>query len=151
MEKFVQLGAFVIFVDLDEEAGSLLCKKINDTTVSEKALFIAAILRHTCLTHAMSISLARQARVNAISPGWIDVSVYHGEGSPARHSKEDENQHLAGRVGCPEDIAEMVMFLCDNKRASFITGENIVIDGGMSKLMIYHGDKGWQMSQVEMK
>jgi NAD(P)-dependent dehydrogenase (short-subunit alcohol dehydrogenase family) len=69
--------------------------------------------------------------------------VHHRESEPARHSTEDEKQHPAGRVGSPADIAEMVMFLCDNDRSGFITGENIVIDGGMSKLMVYHGDKGW--------
>ena len=96
------------------------------------------------LTHALSISLAGQARVNAISPGWIDVSTYRGERNSTQHSKEDERQHPAGRIGRPEDIAEMVMFLCDNNRAGFITGENIVIDGGMSKLMVYHNDNGWK-------
>ena len=96
------------------------------------------------LTHAMSISLAGKARVNAISPGWIDVLAYHGEGTLIQHSKEDEKQHPTGRVGRAEDIAEMVMFLCDNDRAGFITGENIFIDGGMSKLMVYHGDNGWK-------
>ena len=96
------------------------------------------------LTHAMSVSLAGRARVNAISPGWIEVSAYHGSGNPAVHSAEDEKQHPAGRVGRAEDIAEMVMFLCDNDRAGFITGQNIVVDGGMSKLMVYHGDKGWK-------
>ena len=74
----------------------------------------------------------------------ILISYYHGEGSPAQHSREDEKQHPAGRIGRPKDIAEMVMFLCDNDLAGFITGENIVIDGGMSKLMVYHGDKGWE-------
>ena len=98
------------------------------------------------LTHALSVSLAGHARVNAISPGWIDTAAYHMGGKPTNHSIEDEIQHPAGRVGRPEDIAEMVMFLCDNERAGFITGENIVIDGGMSKLMIYHGDHGWQMN-----
>ena len=96
------------------------------------------------LTHALSISLAGYARVNAISPGWIDTAKYHGNGKPTEHSSGDKAQHPAGRVGTPEDIAEMVMFLCDNDRAGFITGENIAIDGGMSKLMIYHGDKGWE-------
>ncbi|MCL1994639.1 MAG: SDR family oxidoreductase [Defluviitaleaceae bacterium] len=96
------------------------------------------------LTHAMSISLAGKARVNAISPGWIDVADYHHSNrTPANHSKQDKTQHPVGRVGKPEDIAEIVMFLCDNSRAGFITGENIVIDGGMSKLMVYHGDRGW--------
>jgi NAD(P)-dependent dehydrogenase (short-subunit alcohol dehydrogenase family) len=96
------------------------------------------------LTHSMSVSLAGQARVNAISPGWIETGAYHGSGNAAEHSEQDKRQHPAGRIGTPEDIAEMVMFLCDNSRAGFITGENIIIDGGMSKLMIYHNDNGWR-------
>jgi NAD(P)-dependent dehydrogenase (short-subunit alcohol dehydrogenase family) len=96
------------------------------------------------LTHALSVSLAGKARVNAISPGWIDTAEYHGNGEPPEHSHADKSQHPAGRVGTPKDIAEMVMFLCDNDRSGFITGENIIIDGGMSKLMIYHEDKGWK-------
>ena len=95
------------------------------------------------LTHALSISLAGKARVNAISPGWIETSHYHSGSTQTSHTKEDIEQHPAKRIGDPKDIAEMVMFLCDNDRSGFITGENIVIDGGMSKLMIYHGDKGW--------
>ena len=95
------------------------------------------------LTHALSVSLAGFSRVNAISPGWIDVGAYHPDGPLPTHSNEDNAQHPAGRVGRPEDIAEMVMFLCDSDRAGFITGENIVIDGGMSRLMVYHGDNGW--------
>jgi len=89
------------------------------------------------LTHAMSVSLAGHARVNAISPGWIDTQY-------ADHSQEDKSQHPAGRIGVPEDIANMVLFLCDETKSGFITGENIVIDGGMSKLMIYHNDGGWK-------
>ena len=87
------------------------------------------------LTHAMSVSLAGKARVNSISPGWIDTTgtLYTGP---------DAVQQPAGRVGKPEDIASMVMFLCSDK-AGFITGENICIDGGMTKQMIYHGDHGW--------
>ena len=110
------------------------------------------------LTHAMSISLAGQARVNAVSPGWIETAAYHGNDdnkiggdsneigsdSTAKHSEPDKRQHPVGRVGTPEDVAEMVMFLCDNSRAGFITGENIIVDGGMSKLMIYHNDNGWR-------
>ena len=90
------------------------------------------------LTHAMSVSLAGRARVNAISPGWIDASTNQN------HSIEDKTQHPAHRIGRAEDIAAAAMFLCDNDRAGFITGENITIDGGMSKLMIYHGDGGWK-------
>ena len=87
------------------------------------------------LTHALSVSLAGKARVNSISPGWIDTT-----GSDI--SGPDASQQPAGRVGKPEDIAEMVIFLCSDK-AGFITGENICIDGGMTRLMIYHGDHGW--------
>ena len=88
------------------------------------------------LTHAMAVSLAGKARVNSISPGWIDTtgSVITGA---------DALQQPAGRVGKPEDLAEMVLFLCSGK-AGFITGENICIDGGMTKLMIYHGENGWE-------
>ena len=87
------------------------------------------------LTHALAVSLAGKARVNSISPGWIDTdyTVYTGP---------DAVQQPAGRVGNPMDIANMVMFLCSDK-AGFITGENICIDGGMTRQMIYHNDFGW--------
>ena len=89
------------------------------------------------LTHALAVSLAGKARVNSISPGWIDTdyTVYTGP---------DATQQPAGRVGNPLDIANMVLFLCSEK-AGFITGENICIDGGMTKQMIYHGDNGWKL------
>jgi len=88
------------------------------------------------LTHAMAISLAGRARVNSVSPGWIDTAGSEITGA-------DALQQPVGRVGKPEDIAEMVMYLCSDK-AGFITGENICIDGGMTKLMIYHGEHGWE-------
>ena len=88
------------------------------------------------LTHAMAVSLAGKARVNSISPGWIDTTGSEIAGA-------DALQQPAGRVGKPEDIAEMVLFLCSGK-AGFITGENICIDGGMTRLMIYHGENGWE-------
>ena len=88
------------------------------------------------LTHAMAISLAGKARVNSISPGWIDTTGSEITGA-------DALQQPVGRVGKPDDIAEMVLFLCSGK-AGFITGENICIDGGMTKLMIYHGEHGWE-------
>lgn len=89
------------------------------------------------LTHAMAVSLAGRARVNSISPGWIDTAytVYSGP---------DATQQPAGRVGNPMDIANMVLFLCSDK-AGFITGENICIDGGMTRQMIYNGDCGWKL------
>ena len=90
------------------------------------------------LTHALAVSLSGKVRVNSISPGWIDTAytVYAGP---------DAVQQPAGRVGNPQDIAQMVLFLCSEK-AGFITGENICIDGGMTKMMIYHGDHGWTLT-----
>lgn len=91
------------------------------------------------LTHALAVSLAGKVRVNSISPGWIDTAytVYEGP---------DAEQHPAGRVGNPMDIANMALFLCSDK-AGFITGENICIDGGMTRQMIYHGDHGWKFDK----
>ena len=86
------------------------------------------------LTHALAVSLAGKVRVNSISPGWIDTAYTMYEGS-------DAVQQPAGRVGNPMDIANMVLYLCSDK-AGFITGENICIDGGMTRQMIYHGDNG---------
>ena len=89
------------------------------------------------LTHALAVSLAGKVRVNSISPGWIDTGYMVYEGA-------DAVQQPVGRVGNPLDIAHMVLFLCSDK-AGFITGENICIDGGMTHLMIYHGDNGWKL------
>jgi NAD(P)-dependent dehydrogenase (short-subunit alcohol dehydrogenase family) len=93
----------------------------------------------SALTHVLAMSLAGRVRVNSISPGWIDTtgSVFSGA---------DALQHPTGRVGSVEDIAEMVMFLCSDK-AGFITGENICIDGGMTRQMIYSGDCGWSLKK----
>lgn len=91
----------------------------------------------SALTHALAVTLAGKVRVNSISPGWIDTdfTIYDGA---------DATQHPAGRVGNPLDIANMVLFLCSDK-AGFITGENICIDGGMTRQMIYHNDFGWKL------
>lgn len=89
------------------------------------------------LTHALAVSLAGKVRVNSISPGWIDTA------SSVR-TGPDAYQQPVGRVGTPMDIANMVLFLCSGK-AGFITGENICIDGGMTRQMIYHGDFGWHL------
>ena len=98
------------------------------------------------LTHGMSVTLADKVRVNAISPGWIDTGAYQKDSDyRPNHSQADHLQHPAGRVGSPDDIADMVVFLCSEK-AGFITGQNIIIDGGMTKQMIYHGDNGWTLS-----
>ena len=89
------------------------------------------------LTHALAVSFSGKVRVNSISPGWIDTAytVYEGP---------DAIQQPAGRVGNPLDIANMVLFLASDK-AGFITGENICIDGGQTRLMVYHGDHGWTL------
>lgn len=97
----------------------------------------------TALTHSLAVSLSGQVRVNSIAPGWIDTGATYEDGYMAEHSEEDIGQHPSNRVGDPMDIARAVMFLCD-ERNSFINGENITIDGGMSKLMIYNGDDGWE-------
>lgn len=91
------------------------------------------------LTHALAVSLAPKVRVNSISPGWIDTTdeIFVGP---------DALQHPAGRVGRPDDISSMVLFLC-SEEAGFISGENIVIDGGMTRQMIYHNDFGWHLSK----
>ena len=91
----------------------------------------------SALTHALAVSLAGKVRVNSISPGWIDTdyTIYQGP---------DAIQHPAGRVGNPMDIANMVLYLCSDK-AGFLTGENICIDGGMTRQMIYHNDFGWTL------
>lgn len=93
----------------------------------------------SALTHALAVSLAGKVRVNSISPGWIDTAytVYEGP---------DAAQQPVGRVGNPDDIANMVLYLCSDM-AGFITGENICIDGGMTKQMIYHGDCGWSLTE----
>lgn len=91
----------------------------------------------SALTHALAVSLSGKVRVNSISPGWIDTGDAVWEGP-------DAVQQPAGRVGNPLDIANMVLYLCSQK-AGFLTGENICIDGGMTRQMIYHGDWGWTL------
>ena len=93
----------------------------------------------SALTHALAVSLTGKARVNSISPGWIDTAytVYDGA---------DAIQQPSGRVGNPLDIANMVLYLCSDM-AGFITGENVCIDGGMTRQMIYHGDHGWTLNK----
>lgn len=95
----------------------------------------------SALTHALAVSLAGRARVNSISPGWIDTNFTVYEGA-------DAVQQPVGRVGNPLDIANMVLYLCSDQ-AGFITGENICIDGGMTHQMIYHGDYGWNLEETK--
>ena len=93
----------------------------------------------SALTHALAVSFSGKVRVNSISPGWIDCNDMAYEGA-------DAIQQPVGRVGNPLDIANMVLYLSSD-RAGFITGENICIDGGMTRQMIYHGDHGWYLSE----
>ncbi|MFP4106398.1 MAG: glucose 1-dehydrogenase [Phycisphaerae bacterium] len=89
------------------------------------------------LTHALSMSLAPEVRVNSVSPGWIDTREYRPGGADAEPLRpEDHSQHPAGRVGRPEDVAAMVQYLCSD-RAGFVTGQNFIVDGGMTRKMIY--------------
>ncbi len=92
------------------------------------------------LTHAMAISLAGKVRVNSVSPGWIDTA-------RSGQSREDKEQHPVKRIGEPYDITRTVMFLC-SEDSGFITGENITVDGGMTKRMIYHNDDGWKYGGI---
>lgn len=89
------------------------------------------------LTHALAVSMSGKVRVNSISPGWIDTDFTEYTGA-------DAVQQPVHRVGNPLDIANMVLFLCSEK-TGFITGENICIDGGMTRQMIYSGDCGWSL------
>ncbi len=83
------------------------------------------------LSHSLALSLAPDARVNCVSPGWIETRNY------AALRRKDHLQHPAGRVGKPEDVAEIVVYLLDGSRSGFITGANFVVDGGMTRKMIY--------------
>ena len=92
----------------------------------------------SALTHGLAVSFAGKVRVNSVSPGWIDTEYRIYEGP-------DALQQPAGRVGNPLDVANLVLFLASEK-AGFITGENFCIDGGQTRLMIYHGDHGWSLN-----
>jgi NAD(P)-dependent dehydrogenase (short-subunit alcohol dehydrogenase family) len=83
------------------------------------------------LTHALAVSLGPDIRANCVSPGWIETKDY----SALR--RKDHAQHPAGRVGKPQDIAEIVAWLLDRERSGFVTGANFVVDGGMTRKMIY--------------
>lgn len=130
-----------LFASHFNEGGSIINISSSRDRMSqpESESYSAAKGGIAALTHALAVSLSNKIRVNSISPGWIDNGYVIYEGP-------DATQQPAGRVGNPKDIANMVLFLCSSK-AGFITGENICIDGGMTKQMIYHGDFGWKLEK----
>ena len=126
-----------LFAPYFHEGGSIINISSSRDRMSQPQTesYTAAKGGIAALTHALAVSLAGKVRVNSISPGWINTT-------DTDYTGADAAQQPCGRVGTPADIANMVLFLC-SERAGFITGENICIDGGMTKLMIYHGDHGW--------
>lgn len=96
----------------------------------------------TALTHALAVSLAGKVRVNSVAPGWIDTRHTYDQNYVPEHTEEDLLQHPVKRIGHPLDIVRTIFFLCSEEN-SFINGQNITVDGGISKLMIYTGDEGW--------
>jgi NAD(P)-dependent dehydrogenase (short-subunit alcohol dehydrogenase family) len=111
---------------------ALMSESDNEPYAASKGALLA-------LTHSLAISLSKyKVRVNAISPGWIEVRDWQKSSTKQKveHSEADKNQHPVGRVGKPEDIAKAALYLCSDD-AGFITGQNIVIDGGMTVKMIY--------------
>ncbi len=125
---------------LRERQGSIVNIASTRAFMSEKdtEAYSASKGGMVSLTHALAVSLGPEIRVNCISPGWIDVSEWKKKAERRKPglSSEDHLQHPAGRVGSPQDIASMVSFLISSE-ASFITGTNFVVDGGMTKKMIY--------------
>ena len=134
----------LLFKDCFSGAGSIV--NISSTRAFQSQAntesYTAAKGGIAALTHALAISLSGIARVNSVAPGWIDTGSYYADDYVPSYTEGDLMQHPSQRVGEPADIARAVLFLCD-ERNSFINGENITIDGGMSKLMIYHNDYGW--------
>lgn len=130
-----------LFLPYFKENGSIINISSSRDRMSQpqSESYTAAKGGISALTHSLAVSLSGKIRVNSISPGWIDTNfkVYSGP---------DATQHPSGRVGNPLDIANMVLFLC-SKKAGFITGENICIDGGMTHLMIYNDDHGWKLEK----
>ena len=134
-----------LFLDVFTPGASIINIASTRATMSQADTesYTAAKGGISALTHGLAVSLAGRVRVNSISPGWIDTGAWHEtESYEPAYSDGDNRQHPAGRVGSPPDIARMVLFLC-SADAGFITGENIVIDGGMTRQMIYHQDNGW--------
>lgn len=134
-----------LFLDYFSTGGAIINISSTRATMSQMDTesYTAAKGGISSLTHALAISLAGKVRVNSVSPGWIDVRANFDENYEEMHSLADKKQHPVHRVGKPLDIVRAVMFLCDEDN-SFITGENITVDGGMTKQMIYSDDFNWK-------
>ncbi|MBW5397763.1 SDR family oxidoreductase [Brachyspira pilosicoli] len=109
---------------------AFMSQKDSESYSASKGAIIA-------LTHSMAISLSHKVRVNSISPGWINTS------NDSNFSKEDILQHPSAKIGNVSDIATTAWFICNN---NFINAQNITVDGGMTKLMIYHNDENWTLN-----
>lgn len=118
---------------LRQARGAMVLMSSSRAKMSEPGTFAYSASKGgiVALTHSLAISLQPDVRVNCVLPGWIDT----GKHGPIE--QVDHDQHPAGRVGRPEDIAEMVSFLLSEEKAGFITGQEFVVDGGMTKKMIY--------------
>jgi len=126
-----------LFADYFGEGGCIINLSSSRDRMSQPQTesYTAAKGGIASLTHALAVSLAGKVRENSVSPGWIETGdeVWTGP---------DASQQLVGRVGNTSDIANLILFLCSDK-AGFISGENICVDGGMTRLMIYTGEHGW--------
>ena len=118
---------------LRQAKGAMVLMSSSRAQMSEPGTFAYSASKGgiVALTHSLAISLQPDVRVNCVLPGWIDT----GKHGPIEQA--DHDQHPAGRVGRPEDIAEMVSFLLSEEKAGFITGQEFTVDGGMTKKMIY--------------
>ena len=109
---------------------AFMSQKDSESYSASKGAIIA-------LTHSMAISLSHKVRVNSISPGWINTY------NESNFSKEYILQHLSAKIGEVSDISTTTWFICNN---NFINAQNITVDGGMTKLMIYHNDENWTLN-----
>eukprot|EP01026_Neomeris_dumetosa_P004862 TRINITY_DN11320_c0_g1_i1.p2 TRINITY_DN11320_c0_g1~~TRINITY_DN11320_c0_g1_i1.p2 ORF type:complete len:251 (+),score=37.44 TRINITY_DN11320_c0_g1_i1:168-920(+) len=134
-------GAFLMSHALEEllEAGDSSIVHISSTRAlqseSNTEGYAAAKAGLLGLTHAQAVSMKGKTRVNVVLPGWIDTS-----GGKEHISNQDHNWHLTERVGRPNDVAEMCLFLLDGQKSGFITGQQFVVDGGVTKRMYYPED-----------